>query len=470
MQLVGNDDIHSEEVMRDMWKESMKSVACTQARITYENFLLLMKGQTKDPEPVAPLKKRLSGQGPNLVAVPEGEQVDSEAKDAPIAPVTTPTLGTYIAPNDGTGLVLDRKNEDELSMHSLPNIGSSKDNNESSSSSMGLASPGRDGISPVIRKTITELPPEEPTTPGLSLDDDDEVDTSVEKVNLTRRRSYSLTDKEGGESPKIVQTPQFGTDSRRAVALPEHDSPGAEFSKNKSALVVNRQLYRAHRQMRIAVMDASRRFEEQQARRARDTLIARKEAESGMGIGQAGLVMRHGTKVQVTSEAIRKFMEESKAEQQVLVEKANRRGGRGRSSRKKTISDMSGMLVGSMGQDELGEISKMAASKTPDHKRDLFNNSSLRQLDMPSLKEGISLPASGLRPRPSEPATAPPSVDIDVVDAALRGATIPGQFRKTADPFGTDGMYGGARINSKVINEIRSERNSMGDAKPRADS
>lgn len=462
MELVGNDELHNEEVMREMWKESMKSVNCIQARITYENFLLLMKGQTKEPDHVAPTK-RASGQGPNLVAVPEGEQVDTAAKDVPSAPSTTPTLGAHFRSGDDINAVLDRKNEDELSMHSLPNLGSNKDTNESSSSSIGLASPGRDGTSPAIRKAITELPPEEPTTPGLSLDGNEEV----EKASLTRRRSYSLTDKEGDETSKVDQTPQFGADSRRAVALPEHESPNAEFSKNKSALVVNRQLYRAHRQMRIAVMDASRRFEEQQARRARDTLIAQKEAESGMGIGQAGLVMRHGTKVQVTSEAIRKFMEESKAEQQVLVEKANRRGGRGRSSRKKTISDMSGMLVGSMGQEELGEISNLA-SKTPDHKKDLFN-SSLRKLDMPSLKEGISLPPSGLRPRPSESMVAPPSVDLNVVDAALRGATVPGQFRKTADPFGTDGMYGGSRINSKTVNEIRSERNSN-ITKPRNDA
>ena len=117
---------------------------------------------------------------------------------------------------------------------------------------------------------------------------------------------------------------------------------------NKSALSANRQLYRAHRQMRISVLEASRQFEEMKATRARDTLM-KEQVKEAMG---AGLVMRHGTKLQVTSEAIRKYLDEATAEQNLLLETANRRGGRGRASRKKTISDMSA-FVPSMGQDEM---------------------------------------------------------------------------------------------------------------------
>ena len=48
MDLLGNDALHSEEMMTKMWGDSMKAVNCNEARITYDDFLLLMKGQTKE--------------------------------------------------------------------------------------------------------------------------------------------------------------------------------------------------------------------------------------------------------------------------------------------------------------------------------------------------------------------------------------------------------------------------------------
>ena len=48
MDLLGNDALHSEDMMREMWGDSMKACNCSHARITYEDFLLLMKGQTRD--------------------------------------------------------------------------------------------------------------------------------------------------------------------------------------------------------------------------------------------------------------------------------------------------------------------------------------------------------------------------------------------------------------------------------------
>merc|ERR1711957_524039 len=74
-------------------------------------------------------------------------------------------------------------------------------------------------------------------------------------------------------------------DSRRAVALPEHD-PETKNSlvndKTLSALQVNRQLYRSHRQMRLSVIDACKRFEEQQTRHAHGVLLALENEESIM--------------------------------------------------------------------------------------------------------------------------------------------------------------------------------------------
>jgi hypothetical protein len=46
--LMGDDVELSEDAMRRMWGDSMAACNCQHSRITYENFLLLMKEQTLD--------------------------------------------------------------------------------------------------------------------------------------------------------------------------------------------------------------------------------------------------------------------------------------------------------------------------------------------------------------------------------------------------------------------------------------
>jgi len=231
-------------------------------------------------------------------------------------------------------------------------------------------------------------------------------------------------------------------------------------SANKSGLSANRDLYRSHRQMRISVLEGSRHFEEKQAIRARDTLM-KEQVKEAMG---AGLVMRHGTKLQVTSEAIRKYLDEAKAKQQVLLEKANRRGGRGRRNRKKTISDMSAMMTPSMGQEEMGGIAAMAVhAQTPDSKRSTIECSFDGVDGLPDLptvdKEWSTSPSlapkltsviqqrrsSGKRVQIDTSAIEinnVPTPDLPEIDLkCVREPTVPGQFKKTEDPFSASGMY-----------------------------
>jgi hypothetical protein len=192
--------------------------------------------------------------------------------------------------------------------------------------------------------------------------------------------------------------------------------------------------------MRLAVLEASKRFEENQTRRARDTLIAQSEEEEGTGgMIQAGLVMRHGIANQVTSEAIRKLLQDNAAQQQVLVEKANKRGGRGRRTRKKTISDMSGMLS-SLGQDELLPVAAAAAA-------------SIEEVDatagptIPRLEETKSWDHHVSEPQ------------LDVTDLQIRGATVPGEFRRTEDPFSARGRYGAAeRFGADILSQLEQRR------------
>jgi hypothetical protein len=235
----------------------------------------------------------------------------------------------------------------------------------------------------------------------------------------TRRRSRSMDEKDGS-AEKDGTDLHVVADVARHMIVPETGHVMKQLDSTKSALVVNRQLYRAHRQMRLAVLEASKRFEEEQAKHAREVILAQREAEGkekeSMGMIQAGLVMRHGQKV--SSEAIRNVLRENQSQQQGLVEKANKRGGRGRRSRKKTISDMSGMLT-SLGQEEMGLIAATATSSSPEPPPAI---TPVVDDDVPLSKESDNVKAD--------------------IFGNLRDATVPGEFRRTSDPFGREGKYG----------------------------
>jgi hypothetical protein len=140
-------------------------------------------------------------------------------------------------------------------------------------------------------------------------------------------------------------------------------------------------------------------------------------------------VMRHGHKKQVTSEAIKKMLLDNHNEQQALLEMATRRGGRGRRTRKKTISDMTGML-NSIGQDELVKIAVAAASpasplepRSEHLSRASVGGGSDRSMGRAVVLEGV----------PTVP-------EVELVDPQMREPTVPGNFLKTTDPFGVIGQ------------------------------
>jgi Ca2+-binding EF-hand superfamily protein len=453
--LVGNDDLHNEEEMRCMWGESMSNLNSTQAHITYNDFLLLMKGQANEgfAKP-----KSLKFQPPQLGPLPEGVQVGGgdEDKEADTSPSERHELGARVdsVQSEDTSHFLTKANLDEGSQHSLPNLGVAALYSSGSFTLTPLSGSSNKDITTAPLGDSFKIPDLSPNTLKAR---------SIPQPSLvTRRRSKSLED----ENVDLNESGEFGgfKDTRRALNLPEHSHKEAVKDElaNKSALAVNRQLYRAHRQMRLSVLEACKRFEEQQASRARDTLMKEKVKEA-MG---AGLVMRHGTKFQVTSDAIRTYLEEAQAEQQALVDKANRRGGRGRSARKKTISDMSAMMNPSLGQDEMDLLAAKATSQTPNSPRDVFNSSFSAVHNMPDLSQGTIAKNLGVPPKPSghggdrdneaaleKESCVPNLPQVDHVDT--RKATVPGQFHKTTDPFSSQGMYGGSRLRDEAVNQIQ---------------
>merc|ERR1712038_15350 len=171
-------------------------------------------------------------------------------------------------------------------------------------------------------------------------------------TDFTSRRSKSVDDQDI-DAPKETESVEqdhihFNFDIRRAMPLPEHTHDRKEIEEvihdeTLTPLVVNRQLYRAHRKVRLAVLEASKRFEDQQVERTKAELQARQQDESSSRLG-AGLVMRRGHKKEVSSETIRSLMMQRQKQHETVINDAARKAGRGKRIRKKTVSDMSGMM------------------------------------------------------------------------------------------------------------------------------
>lgn len=123
----------------------------------------------------------------------------------------------------------------------------------------------------------------------------------------------------------------LGRDASRAVIItPFDEEESSKFlmtnpttaNVKESPLVVNRALYRKHREMRLAVLEASKQFD-----------IKRKTMQFN---SQAGLIMKRGAKAPDALED--KHTRE-------MFEAAAQRGGRARRTRNKTVSDVTGMMA-----------------------------------------------------------------------------------------------------------------------------
>lgn len=418
MNLVGNDSHVSEENMRKMWGDSVRAVNSSEAQIYFDEFLLLMKGQTRES-----IEGEDSGQkgrqseniretgnnGLSPIIFPKSTVAClhdvSSAKQPSALPFVTPLVPRpeMIMKDDFGPLSMDTESNHESSepvVIAFLSTPSSIERRNTESSSSNISNPPQQ--STAVNGIEEENPGELPTIP------------LPKPGHYVRKRSRSFDDKEMKNSKNNKDVQLLSVNARRAVALPEIDS--AFNDESRSALQVNRQLYRAHRQMRLAVTEASKRFEEQQTRHARNVLLAQ-EAEKETGPTRiAGLVMRRVENKTVSSEAVKKLLEENRREQQSLMEVASKRGGRGRRTRKKTISDMSGMM-GSLSQDDLSKIVPEASAAT-----------------------GLS--------------SLPELVSQEEENDLVRGATVPGEFKKVRDPFGVHGKYGNVGDqNSSVGNE-----------------
>lgn len=300
MGLLGNEEAEAE--MRQIWTDALTECEeCHQGRITYPDFLMLVKGQTreqKEPRQSSLLRPHPSPDAsPVLDVVPEGS-VSSQAKHL----VFTRFDGMLTMPSLG-----------------IPTIG-------------------------------------ETTAANISFPPD------IPLPQLQRNRSRSL-----GEAPRPYWEEEEGglRDKLRqrssGYAPPSQAIDELELvvkDQSKTALFVHRSLFRKNREMRNAVLEASRQFEKKRhAFKCQETSPGRRISASP----GANLVMKRGSVP--SNMAIPKSMLDSwqqidglvDSQQQELTSKsehdrvqavvdASRRSGRPRRKREKTVSDIAGMI------------------------------------------------------------------------------------------------------------------------------
>jgi calcium-dependent protein kinase len=398
MDLIGNGAMHSEEVLREMWGEA--SINNKDAYITYEDFLLLMKGQSSKPSKAPQTIKQ------------------SMLKKLPLQPVievltepTTPpeaSLSKAKATRNSSFVPSPTSFEEEEDQSDGPICFDDSDGDDGLVNA-GFSEAMRHQKGGIALKESLARPP---------------ITVSVSPEN-SRGRAKSFGEEEKA-SPATTAT-AYKKNTLRAINLPEHGATDEKLNlilndKTKSSLVVNRELYRAHRSMRLAVLEASKRLEEEQQRRAREEM--RKEQARTRSAG-AGLIMRHGG--ELSADAIKQFVAQRKKEEQQKVQEAKSRGGR-RHNRNKTASDIRGMFGGS--------------------------GSELSNLTLPPKREKTAvggIPNFDLVCPPLSPIITPTKESIapDLPELPeMRGATKPGQFRKTNyDPFSRFGVA--KKANSK---------------------
>mmetsp|Transcript_22709 Transcript_22709/g.40463 ORF Transcript_22709/g.40463 Transcript_22709/m.40463 type:complete len:1094 (+) Transcript_22709:257-3538(+) len=450
MDLMGDGSFENEDQMLKMWGESMKDVNLR--FINYDDFVLLMKGQKRDPSsrfmrasleglaavpeitfeeeddpdinaahsppmfreqgfPMHPLDATTTDETTAALGKPNLEVLTSGLLASPGCIKTFVRMGSNSAPAtpDHFGKRFDEIDQvdSRLSINEVDGGDSSVSFNDQVAFEMpdiGNLTPPQtpvrgpaDYVTPISAARATAMVDSQLmsrlTPPDLSMS------LGVSPLSsLTRGRSVSLDENESDASFESRRSMMFKRDSRRAMAIPEHTHDVSGIDRviedmTKTPLVVNRALYRAHREFRHAVTEACKRFEDEQLRRAKETL-----SRTDLNYS-AGLVMRHG---QALSErSIKSFLKKTMEEQQKKVDQANRRGGRGGRSRKKTISDMSGMM-----------------------------GPSPPEAPTPTVRQTVDLP--------KEEALAP----VKENENLLRNPTKPGEFRKTNyDPFQRKSMF-----------------------------
>jgi hypothetical protein len=187
------------------------------------------------------------------------------------------------------------------------------------STGTAIASVGSVGGTPLNPVPEGKTPDKSSIPPELI----DNTQSCDPRLLFREMRSLSYTNKETtgswyGEDKQ--------TDASRAVLLSSPSGPDEQLHQQMSPLVANRVLYRKNREMRLAVLDASKQFDKKRNERIQTNSYP----------SRASLIMKRGAVPPIELED---------AHTRALFEAAARRCGRTRRMRNKTKSDVTGMLI-----------------------------------------------------------------------------------------------------------------------------
>jgi len=356
LDLMGNDA--TEDSLKQMYADSLNQCQCKHSRISYDDFVLLMKGQTRDP------KKKIPG----------------GVQHSPVVSTRKPTMPMPLFNLDQCGMdipmpTLEEKSEPSSSPREKP------------AKSMFIKDLDVSDHGPIMlddfldsNPPVPTLPPKRASTEGstrmassTSISTEDSIPTQISSniVSAMRRSSqFSVSSNSSHASAKVrIEAPE---PIKRSVLL-RHRSKSMDLGEEDEGcegettvdeglripLAANRELYRSHRRLRLSVIEASKRFEDKQILRTKHQLQERglldeevqKMVESG-----AGLIMRRGHRrnKQLSNEIeeVRKILQKKQEEEQKQLEQVNRKVGRGKRSRKKVVSDMSNMMSSPLTKEE----------------------------------------------------------------------------------------------------------------------
>jgi hypothetical protein len=323
--LLGTSDGEEDEQIMQMWTDGMSECACPLGRITYDDFRMFIKGQTKEREPGSPSRRSHAGRksvegSPLLQAVPEGT-VSPQAKHQTFArfeemsaleSLKMPMLGPPPTPPlpatpQGESKMLKKVDIPFPSVLEVP--------------------------APTHKRTRSRSLGEPPALVWYDFDEEEEEDVTASPTEGRKSHCVVLPSRAIGELQQVIQ------------------------DESNTPLVVNKALYRKHREFRRSVLEVSKLYDQKRQATKRQATKLQHEPLDGSGVvaetKRASLVMRRGSAGGSMRDSLSKLSgasntqhlpSKSEHERNQRFEEAAKRSGRPRRPRQRTTSDLSGML------------------------------------------------------------------------------------------------------------------------------
>lgn len=310
--VLGTNEGEEHEALCRMWRDGLTECVCPLGRITYDQFLMFIKGQKREKEPQSPRRKsrRLSFELSPLQAVPEGTM--------------SPQVKSHVFAKFDDQSALEALRIPQIGILEPPEI---------------VRQPKSADI-----KIPTDLPVTHQRARSRSLGGDPELSDAI-------KEELGTVEEDLAEGNSVVVRPSIAINALREVIADESKTP----------LAVSKALYRKHREFRQSVLVASKLFDQKEKARKlrfaqpdpvqkRASLVMRRGTATPEKLGNADIAMlsrsEHHLKIsegEPETPPKQPAVDESEDQSKRFAD-ASKRSGRVRRPRQKTASDISGML------------------------------------------------------------------------------------------------------------------------------